>query len=253
MARRFADIAESLGLTPGRAEAVGQGLTFGLGDELGAGLQAGMAAVTPGMNAAETYRTARNENRDILHKEQEAEPLTAAALELAGSVPTTAALPVGRLVGTVAKDAKFVAALPGAVPKLEGVWKAAKAAAPAGMLYGYGKSEEETPEGQAEDTALGGLGAAGLAGAGRAAVNAGLQAPAIRRLLAEMQRRKVYEKAKASLESLGASGAPQPTTPPTWTPEELAWAQRENWRRAGLLPGAKPAASPMADTVSWKK
>jgi uncharacterized membrane protein len=36
---------------------------FGFGDEAGAGLQAGLAAVTPGMDAGETYRSALEDNR----------------------------------------------------------------------------------------------------------------------------------------------------------------------------------------------
>lgn len=87
---RFRSLREKVA---GRNEALGQGLTFGFGDELGAGIQGGLAALTPGMNSGETYRNALSENRGILADEKAAEPGTAAALEAIGSIPTSFVIP----------------------------------------------------------------------------------------------------------------------------------------------------------------
>jgi hypothetical protein len=67
---KYADWADSpAGPTVSQGEAavmgVGSGGALGWDDEIGAAMQAGLAALTPGMDAAETYKQARSENRQL--------------------------------------------------------------------------------------------------------------------------------------------------------------------------------------------
>lgn len=84
------DLDKTQGLVDGRVESMGNGLAMGWGPRLGAGVQAGLAKVTGG-DAGQTYDTALRENRQVLDRARANEPKRAAALEMAGSIPTTIA------------------------------------------------------------------------------------------------------------------------------------------------------------------
>jgi hypothetical protein len=106
--------------------------TLGFGDELGAGMQSVMAALTPGMNARETYRQARDENRERLTAGRDQN-------KWAGRVGTGLGIGAGMLVpgGAAAKG----------VGGLAKIGHAAAAAAPLGLAYGVGASDADLLEG----------------------------------------------------------------------------------------------------------
>lgn len=126
--------------TMGTGEAFGrgalQGATYDFADELGAGLQAGLAAVTPGMSIKDTYREALRDNRADLAKASHDAP---------------AATGIGRVAGTLASPINKALAPLGLVA----------GGATAGGLSAFGRSESEGPQ-QALEIATGaGLGAGG--------------------------------------------------------------------------------------------
>jgi hypothetical protein len=97
---RFQKLRELMTPTPpdatdeeiqGRVAALGNGTALGAGSRLGAGMQAGMAALTGG-DPQKTYDTALTENRDILNRQREREPVRTTALEIAGGVPASMAM-----------------------------------------------------------------------------------------------------------------------------------------------------------------
>jgi hypothetical protein len=218
----------------GRMEAVGQGL-YGLGDELGAGLQAALASATPGMDAKETYQQALGENRDILRREHAAEPIKSRMLEIGASVPVMAALPGAKAARLAAQDVGFASQAAQALPLGSGVLSAAKAAAPAGGLWGLGKSEASDLPHLAMDTIMGaGTGALGAAGL-RLGTNAATAIPAVRNVFGNLARqammRRINPPAPGTIEE-----------PRDWSPAEIT---------AFLRAGAKttPKPSNLAATV----
>jgi hypothetical protein len=139
-----------------------QGLTFGFADELGAALQGGLAALTPGMSAAETYRQARDDNRRRYAKAQEDNSTAYLVGEIGGGV--LAPVPGA---GAAVQGAKF---LPRAA-------QAIKSGAKMGAAYGLGASDADLTRGEVGeavvDTALGTvLGGAG-GGVGETALTVG--------------------------------------------------------------------------------
>lgn len=81
----------------GRARMLGglQGATGRFSDEMGAGLQAGLAAVTPGMSAGDTYHEALRDNRAEEAKAKKDQPWDYGAASVAGTV----ASPLNRVLG----------------------------------------------------------------------------------------------------------------------------------------------------------
>ena len=180
----------------GRTEAIAQG-PFGFGDEIGAGLQALAAAggkhespMAAAKAGEDTYKQARFENRDILRKEQEKEPVRAHALEFAASAPLMAAGAPAKAAGLAAKDIGFASKLASS-PLSAGVKEAMIAAVPTGAISGLGHSIEKDPLGMAADTAFT-AGTAGLgAGVLRGGVNAALRNKAIKALISKMQTKAI--------------------------------------------------------------
>lgn len=172
----------------GRTEALTNGGTMGFGDELGAAMQGGLAKASGG-SFSDTYKQARGENRDILAREHKREPFRAAALEIAGGIPTTA-LMAGAPLGTAVKDMGFAAKV-GATPLRAGLAQAANASIPIGVALGIGKSDADTstPQGvldQHGDMIKTALGSAGTAMGLRGLANAATRVPGLRGALAKM-------------------------------------------------------------------
>lgn len=118
-----------------------QGATLDFADEMGAGLQAGLAAVTPGMSAGDTYHEALRDNRQDLATATKDSP---------------AAMAAGRITGTIASP----------VNKLLAPLGLAKAGAALGAGSALGRTEATDLPTQALETAKGaglGMASGGLA------------------------------------------------------------------------------------------
>ena len=126
---------------------IGQGLTFGFGDEIGAGIGAASNAVASiagggtGEDFGDYYARVRDENRDYLHDAEDQHSIAYGGGQIAGSIP-----------------AAFIGGAPATGARL-----LARAGAE-GALYGAGQSEARSIDGLAADTALGGVVGAGSAG-----------------------------------------------------------------------------------------
>jgi hypothetical protein len=125
------------------ASAAGQS-AFGFGDEAGALLQGGLAAVTPGMDALETYREARRDNRQIDEAAQEQHPKTYWGTLIGTGLASGGAAGAGRGVAKgVAK--KGLGAL---------VKAGAKSGAKLGALGGLGAGKADLTKGEVFRAAL---------------------------------------------------------------------------------------------------
>ena len=180
----------------GRAEAIAQG-PGGFGDEIGAGLQAFATGFKPHDSPAEaekdmadTYKQARFENRDILRKEQEKEPVRAHALEFAASAPLMMAGAPAKAAGMAAKDLGFASKLASS-PLGMGVKEAVVAAIPTGAISGLGHSDAADVKGMAKDTATGAGTAALFAGGLRGGLNAALKNKLVKNLVSKMQTKAI--------------------------------------------------------------
>ncbi len=204
MGSRFSKLRELLAPTPdasdedirGRTEAIAQG-PFGFGDEIGAGLQAIAAAggkhespMAAAKAGEDTYKQARFENRDILAKEQEKEPVRAHALEFAASAPLMAAGAPAKAAGMAAKDIGFASKLASS-PLGMGVKEAVVAAIPTGAISGLGHSDAADVKGMAKDTATGAGTAALFAGGLRGGLNAALKNKLVKNLVSKMQTKAI--------------------------------------------------------------
>jgi hypothetical protein len=134
---------------PGTARAaltgLGQGLTFGFGDELGAAGQALAAALSPDqeMRAADVYRQARAENRREVDVARATYPLATGAAELAGGV-----------VSGIATAPLLAAAAPAATWGQKALL-AARQGALLGGVSGLGNGTSDDAMAQAKDIASG--------------------------------------------------------------------------------------------------
>lgn len=257
---------------PGRQEAVGQGLAYGWGDELGASQQASYEAMKqlaslfggdqnlPGAANAvgDTFNSALSENRDILRREKAREPVTAGALEAAGSVPLG-------FVGPGAKAAKAGAALNPWLRFSQGAMAGAKAAAPVGAVYGAGQGE--SPAERALGALFAGGTAAGIGGLLTGVVNAVVK-PGLARLFPKPDAtpNPLVNKA-AGLEHEGLferllSGKPFESTSivspvsgevllqeslPPWVPPEIA---KNNYLPRATAPAVRPSDSGVLEPLT---
>ena len=131
---------------------LGQGLTFGFGDELGAAEQAALTKLTGNGDFGETYRKARDENRTENAGFAKAHPGAYYPGELAG----------GAVTSTFAAPFK---AVQGAGLLSRGIAGAGNLAL-GGTLAGAGASDAQDPGDIVDDAAKGGAGALALGGAG---------------------------------------------------------------------------------------
>lgn len=180
----------------GRAEAIGQG-AFGLGDEIGAGMQALVASsgkhespMAADKAGRDTYNAALGENRDVLRREKDREPVKAAALETVAGAPLMTAGPLGKAAGLAIKDIGVASKL-GSVPLRAGIKEAIVAAIPAGALSGYGHSDAKDLSGLAKDTAAGAGTSALASGALRGTGNVALKVPFFKQLAQKLQTRAI--------------------------------------------------------------
>lgn len=198
----------------GRAEAYGQGATFGFGDEIGAEFQAELQTLKDALegasrdemarNRAGTYGQARFENRDTLQKYREESPVEAGALEFTGSVPSSIATG-GRGAASGAQNVGMAARIGGS-PLKAGVGAAMKSGAKFGGAYGLGASEGRTPMEWARDAFLGAGKGALAAGGLRAAGNVATNLPGVRNVISALARKELKHRIE---------GRPEPKiTPP---------------------------------------
>jgi hypothetical protein len=202
-----------------RLEAVGQG-AFGFGDEIGATLQ-GILGKAHGQDFGDTYNQALAENRDLLHREYQAEPGRAAALSTLSSIPFT--LAAGNLGATrqAAGDIGLAARM-GGTPLKAGLTQAAIAGAPVGAAFGAGTSEARQLPELARDTLAGGAVGALTSMGTRAAANAASNIPALQRLAANLAKNRLFGKIQEVSKANGWDG---PVLEEEYVgPPERAWS-----------------------------